>query len=264
VAPRVEDLRRSGKSVGKGRDQFEAVYSALAAPVEQEVANLPLDEAIRKLQLPAQYPFRLSVAAGQTLATGGGKERLGKLQLRGFSHGTALAMLLSQYGLGFQPNRTQSGKLELLGLRVEDGQGLWPIGWDVPEKTYPAQIAPKLFQQTQVELKDQKLVDVLEAVADRTGTPVRIDFASLVARGLDVDTIVVSAAGQHMTWSRLLSNITSPSLLTPSIRLDEAKRPFVWVTSVKNAPAHFRRREREKKAIDATQPARTPDSPADQ
>ena len=136
-------------------------------------------------------------------------------------------------------------------MRVEDRQALWPIGWDIPQGTYAATVAPKLFQQTKVELKDQKLADVLNAVADRTGVPVRVDYPAIAARGLDVDSILVSASGEHMTWSRLLSTITSPSLLVANIRTDEAKKPFVWITSVKNAPPRMKRASRPKKPVDA-------------
>jgi hypothetical protein len=255
----------TGKALwGLSHDQFDAMFGALSAPVDQEVAGLTFDEALRTLQLPDQYPFRLSIAAQQTLAEPGLKKRLGRFQLRGIAHGTALAMFLSQYGLGFRPNRTPAGKLELVGLRTEDGQALWPIGWDIPEGTYPTAVAPKLFQQTQVDLKDQKLNDVLDAVADRTGIPVRADYTAIAARGLDLNSILVSATGQHMTWSSLLSRITSPSLLTPSIRTDEAKKPFVWVTSVKNAPPRMKRPSRPKKNADGDPSARLPDSPADQ
>lgn len=242
----------SGKALwGLSREQFEGFMSALASPVEEEVAGLSFDEAIQALHLPEQYPFRLSIAAQQTLATPGVKKHPGRVQVRGIAHGSALAMVLSQYGLGFRPNRAPSGKLELVGLRVEDGQALWPIGWEIPEGTYPAVVAPKLFQQTKVELKDQKLMDVLNAIADRTGTPVRVDYPAIAARGLDADSILVSASGEHMTWSRLLTTITSPSLLVATIRTDEAKKPFVWVTSVKNAPPKMKRTSRPKKRIES-------------
>jgi hypothetical protein len=242
----------SGKALwGLTRDQFEGIMNALAAPVDEEVAGLPFDDAISALHLPAQYPFRLSIAAQQTLAMPGVKKHAGRVQVRGITHGSALALLLSQYGLGFRPNRAPSGKLELVGLRIEDGQALWPIGWEIPEGTYPASVAPKLFEQTKVELKDQKLMDVLNAIADRTGTPVRVDYPAIAARGLDADSILVSASGEHMTWTRLLSAITSPSLLVATIRTDEAKKPFVWVTSVKNAPKRMKRPARPRKPVDA-------------
>ena len=242
----------SGKALwGLNREQFDAMHTALASPVEEEVAGLPLEAAIDALHLPAQYPLRLSIAAQQTLALPGVRKQPGRIPVRGIAHGSALALVLSQYGLGFRPNRAPSGKLELVGMRVEDGQALWPIGWDIPEGTYPANVAPKLFQQTKVDLKDQKLVDVLNAISDRTGVPVRIDYSAIAGRNLDVDSIAVSASGEHMTWSRLLSTITSPSLLVANIRTDEAKKPFVWVTSIKNAPPRMKRPARPKKPIDA-------------
>jgi hypothetical protein len=242
----------SGKALwGLSREQFDAMQKALATPVEEEIAGLPFDEAIGALHLPEQYPFRLSIAGQQTLATPGMKKQPGRVQVRGIARGSALALVLSQYGLGFRPNRTPSGKLELVGLRVEDGQALWPIGWDIPEGTYPANVAPKLFQQTKVDLKDQKLADVLNAISDRTGVPVRIDYTAIAARGLDAESILVSASGEHMTWSRLLSAITSPSLLVANLRTDEARKPFVWVTSVKNAPPRTKRAPRPKKPVDA-------------
>jgi hypothetical protein len=244
--------RPNGKALwGLSREQFEALMKALAVPVEEEVVGLSFDEAVRALNLSEQYPFRLSIAAQQTLAMPGVKKQPGRLQVRGIAHGSALALLLSQYGLGFRPNRTPSGKLELVGFRVEDGQALWPIGWDIPEGTYPATVAPKLFQQTKVDLKDQKLIDVLNAIADHTGTPVRVDYPAIAARGLAPDSILVSASGEHMTWSRLLTTITSPSLLVANIRTDEAKKPFVWITSVKNAPPRMKRPSRPKKPVDA-------------
>jgi len=242
----------SGKALwGLSREQFDAMQHALAAPVEDEVAGLPFEDAMSSLHLPAQYPFRLSIAAQQTLALPGVKKQPGRVKVSGIAHGSALALVLSQYGLGFRPNRTPSGKLELVGLRVEDGQALWPIGWEIPEGTYPANVAPKLFQQTNVDLKDQKLGDVLNAIGDRTGIPVRIDYSAIAGRNLDVGSILVSASGEHMTWSRLLSTITSPSLLVANVRTDEANKPFVWITSVKNAPPRMKRLSRPKKPVDA-------------
>jgi hypothetical protein len=254
----------SGKALwGLNHDQFDALFRALAAPVEQEVATLGFDEAIHALELPDRYPFRLSLSAEKRLAASGAKQRPARLQLRGFAHGTALAMFLSQFGLGFRPNRTPSGKLELVCIPDDVEQQIWPIGWEAPEGTYPAAIAPKLFQQTQVELKDQKLIDVLEAIAEKTGIPIRVDFAPIEARRLDLDSLLVSASGQHMAWYQLLTKITSPSYLTAKIRTDEAKKPFVWVTSLKNAPARVARPARDHKETDAGPRVGAPESPTD-
>ncbi len=220
---------------GLSQAQFDALYAALAGSVEKDVDGLMLDDAIRGLELPAAYPFRMTPSAEKALAASGRGRRPVRMALAGFARGTALAMLLSQYGLGFRPNRTPSGAIELACVAGDDPQ-VWPIGWNAPDDGTPAQIAPKLFEQTQVELKDQKLRDVLDAVSAKTETPVRLDAARIEDRGLDLNAIQVSVPNRRLAWSSLLSRIVSPSFLTAQIRCDERRRPFVWITVLPNAP----------------------------
>jgi hypothetical protein len=205
----------------------------LAAPVEQEVADQPLEIALRGLGLPEQYPLRLTYAAQQLVAAA--PRSKSQLQLRGFSQGTSLALLLSQYGLGFRPERTPAGKIELVVMPAEDSQALWPTGWEHLEGVSPVAIAPKLFEQTQVELKDQKLADVLEAIGQKTKTPVLLDAAKIEARGLDVGSVSVTVEKRRYAWVTLLNRITSPSFLIAKVCCDEARKPFVWVTPLKKA-----------------------------
>jgi hypothetical protein len=223
-----------GKALwGLSSDQFDSLFRTLGSPVEQEVADQPLEDALRGIGLPERYPFRLSYAAKQVIAAA--PRARSRLQLRGFSQGTALALLLSQYGLGFRPERTPAGKIELVAVPADDAQSLWPIGWDHLEGTSPVSIAPKLFQQTLVELKDQKLGDVLDAIGQKTETPVLLDYAKIAARGLDVGSVSVTVEKRRYAWVSLLTRITSPSFLTTKICCDEARKPFVWVTPLKNA-----------------------------
>jgi len=230
-----------GKALwGLSNDQFDALFRALGNPVEQEVGDQPLDEALRGLALPATYPLRLSYAAKQAVANA--PRTKSRLQLRGFSQGTALALLLSQYGLGFRPERTPAGKIELVAMPSDDTQSLWPTGWDHLEGTSPVSIAPKLFEQTLVELKDQKLGDVLEAIGQKTNTPVLLDYAKIEAKGLELNSVSVTVEKRRYAWISLLTRITSPSFLTIKICCDEARKPFVWVTPLKNAGTPPRRR----------------------
>jgi hypothetical protein len=223
-----------GKALwGLSADQFDAVFRAFATPVEQEVADQPLDEALRNLGLPERYPVRLTYAAQNAVA--GAPRSRSRLQLKGFSHGTALALLLSQFGLGFRPERTPAGKIELVVMPTDDSTSMWPTGWENLEGASPVSIAPKLFQQTLVELKDQKLGDVLEAVGQKTSTPVLLDYAKIEARGLDVNTVSVTVERHRYAWFTLLTRITSPSFLAIKVCCDEARKPFVWVTPLKNA-----------------------------
>jgi hypothetical protein len=221
-----------GKALwGLSNDQFDALFRALASPVENEVGELPLDLALRAFGLPENYPLRLSYAAQRIIADA--PRSKSRLQLKGFSHGTSLAIVLSQYGLGFRPERTPAGKIELVVMPADES--LWPTGWEHLEGTSPVSIAQKLFQQTQVELKDQKLGDVLEAIGQKTSTPILLDYAKIDARGLDVGSVSVTVEKRRYAWYSLLNRITSPSFLTIKICCDEARKPFVWVSPLKNA-----------------------------
>jgi hypothetical protein len=234
-----------GKALwGLSNDQFSALFRALGGPVEQEVADLPLEEALRGLGLPERFPFRLSYAAKRVAESAPPKLK-SRLQLKGFSQGTALALLLSQYDLGFRPERTPGGKIELVGMVADNAESLWPAGWEHLEGASPVSIAPKLFEQTLVELKDQKLGDVLEAIGQKTNTPVLLDSAHIEARGLDVGSVSVTVEKRRYAWVSLLNHITSPSLLTAKICCDDARKPFVWVTPLKNAGTLRRPRPRK-------------------
>jgi hypothetical protein len=223
-----------GKALwGLSNDQFDAVFRALGKPVESDVAEQPLDEALRGLALPEAYPLRLSYAASRIVSAA--PRSKSRLPLRGFSQGTALALLLSQYGLGFRPERTPAGKIELVVQPADDSQTMWPLGWENLEGSSPVTIAPKLFTQTLVELKDQKLGDVLDAIGQKTNTPVLLDYVKIEARGLDVNSVSVNVEKRRYAWASLLTRITSPSFLTIRICCDEARKPFVWVTPLKNA-----------------------------
>jgi hypothetical protein len=223
----------SGQALwGLTKDQFDELFRALAAPVGAGTSGLSFDAAIAGLRLPARYPFRVSPSAESVLRAAGLRERQADLQLEGFAQGTALAMLLSQYGLGFRPNRTPRGTVELSCVAFEDERTVWPIGWDVYEGPSPASLAPALYQQTTVDLKDQKLSDLLDAISEKTRTPIRIDRSRVEARGLNLDAILVTVPNSRVTWTSLLQKITNPSYLTVKIRRDEAKRPFVWITTL--------------------------------
>jgi hypothetical protein len=217
---------------GLGKDVFDELFRALARPVEAETAGRAFDEALAGLNLPTRYPLRFTAAAQLLLDRDGRRKQVNRLSLKGIAQGTALAMLLSQYGLGFHPTRTPSGSVELACAPAAEGDLPWPIGWEGSQPLNPTAVAPKLYEQTTVELKDQKLLDVLEAISQQTATPIRLDFAQIAERGIDLDPILVSVPSRRMTWSLLLTKITNPSFLTPHIRCDEARRPLVWITVI--------------------------------
>ena len=42
-------------------------------------------------------------------------------------------MLLNEYGLGFRPVRTPSGKIEIAVFPLQKTTEVWPVGWQLKE-----------------------------------------------------------------------------------------------------------------------------------
>lgn len=213
---------------GLSESQFAALYSALAARVQNDVNDLPLTEAVTRIGLPEKYPFRMTTAAKDWLASEFPTLPNVRHHVRGMGLGTSLAIVLNGYGLGFRPLRTPAGTLELVVDPLKQVKDVWPIGWDLKETRQKT--APKLFDYVQVDLQDQKLADVLNAVAKESGIPVHVDHYRLEAKGIEAAELAVSYPSRKTTWSLLLKGVTNPHKLTHRLKIDELGNPFIWVT----------------------------------
>ena len=224
----------SGKpAFGLSPNQFQEVYSALSAPVAAEVRGQAFREAIASFGLPEEYPLRLSAAAEDWLRTHGNNR--GSLQsLQGFSVGTALAIVLNEFGLGFRPLRTPSGTIELDVEPLETLADSWPVGWKLPDDASRLELAPKLFKLHPMELNNVPLADVMKAASAATDVPVLIDRYRIAAQGLDIDSVRVSFPPRQASWSSVLGGVTNPKKLARRLLLDEAGRPFLWITTLQS------------------------------
>jgi hypothetical protein len=218
-----------GKPVwGLDKAQFDILYNALSPKVDADIQGKTLSAALAAMKLPATYPVRYTVAAKQRLGTPSANRRPVRELLKGHSKGTAMALALHEYGLGFRPLRTPNGGLELSIESRDKVTDVWPIGWDLKQQR--AKTAPRFFKLVPVELDKVNLVDALDGIAAVTDVPIHLDHFDIEARGIDVDKIVISYPAKKTSWSLLLRSITTPYKLTRKFRVDEKGRPFVWVT----------------------------------
>ena len=220
-----------GKSLwGLSEDQFATLFDGLLKKVDFETENLPLKLAVTKLPLPAEFPVRWNSDAVEQLTKLGDKARV-RQELKGFSAALSLALLLSDNGFGFRPNRTPSGVIELLIEPQNTKLNQWPIGWPVQRATFKA--APKLYAMVPIELSDVELSDVLTAISELAETPILIDYGELDAKQIDLEKIKVSFPRKMTTWSLALRQLVVPKRLTRELWQDEAGRVFVWITTTR-------------------------------
>lgn len=250
---------------GLNKSQFVSIYNALARVNLQDLSGLTFAQATRKLQLPDQFPLRLTTKAESHLlrrsrtpiTTSTGEEsdtpprpaNRTQNRLEGISTGTALAVLCSEFGLGFRPSRTPDGNIELEVIPLSqlpklqltkkqsknsDIRQIWPVGWDL--ETIGSKAVPTLYQLLALELDETPILDALAAIEEKSQVPMLVDFGSSNARGLNLNTLTVSYSYRQSSWSQLLRAITVPHKMTRKIRLDEASNPFVWITPFTTSP----------------------------
>ncbi len=232
----VEELKAYGAqgapqgkpAFGLNQSQFSSVYGALSIPVESTIKGRQLDKALSALRLPANYPLSLTKSAVERLREI--RAPAARQTLKGRSKGTALAVLLNDYGLAFRPLRTAAGSIELSIEARQPAVEYWPIGW--PQTKTNLQTAPALYKMVPVDLSDVPLPDVLDAISAATEISILIDYHSIEAKGINFAALKVSVPSRKTTWSLLLGSVTTPNRLSKRVVLDERGQPFVWVTTI--------------------------------
>jgi hypothetical protein len=215
---------------GLSKPQFEALYLALAEVHSADLSGQPLSRAVAALEISPQYPLRWSSAATDVVQKLGDEATV-RQHVVGFSKATTLAIALNDRGLGFRPNRTPSGGIELvIEPQTENRHEHWPVGW--PLQRPAPQALPGLFVLTNIQLQKEPLADVLEAVTDLTEAPVFVDYAGFAQRQLDLAALRATHPLKKTTWSLALRAILVPQKLNREYWQDEAGKAFVWITPI--------------------------------
>ncbi|MCA9050682.1 MAG: hypothetical protein KDA89_18215 [Planctomycetaceae bacterium] len=213
---------------GLDEDQFRQVLKLLSTPVEQPVELRSADEAVRTLDLPAELPVRFTDAARrraedqlpETLSAGD--------SLTGLSKGTALAIALGRFGLGFRPKMSEGS----IVLEVDvggEGDNLYPVGW---KNTAPITTAvPNLARTFPVDLQDADLEALIRLIAQKLSVRHFYAQRTLLTDGRDIIALKYSRAPDRISMYRLMSSVSSLHGLGFGLRTDEAGTVFLWVTT---------------------------------
>ena len=217
---------------GLDKSQFASVYKALSWKLETDVEGQKIEDALAKMQLPAEFPVRFTTTTRRWLSTEFRRAPTVRHSLKGLSVGTALAIVLNDYGLGFRPLRTPEGTIELAIDPLTKTTDVWPVGWEITEALERRKLVPKMFELVPVELEDANFVDVLHAISVKTGVPILFDRYRIEAKQIDLDNLRVSHKPSQTAWSLLIKRLANSARLTRVFKKDEAGRPFVWITTL--------------------------------
>jgi hypothetical protein len=218
---------------GLTKEQFGAIHSALKKPLTFEPGEMELIKVVEKLEFPADIPLRFSPEATRVLKDRGASATVSQ-SLKGVSQGTALAVMLHDQGLAFRPRRLPDATIELSVMAADEAGGVWPVGW--PRVQPRPETAPALFAIKAIDLEDEPLDGILEAAAGVIGIPILIDRPALQSKGIDLGEVKITHPRKRTTWITALTSFTYNAKAKFEILIDEAGKPFLWVTPLA-APA---------------------------
>ena len=231
-------LRREGPDRARGgprlpygltKEQFAQVYEDLSRLIPFSSKGVKPADFVHRLADLVRYP--LSGEAGSAA-------RLDRaepidVELRGMTAGTALAYTLDGLGLALVPRLDARRQPTYMITPMREKQERWPVGW--PPRDPRRELVPTLFDNVDVELDDVELSRILTAVGDHVAAPILIDRAALRSEKIDLAKTKVSMPAKRSMYEIVLRKILVPHHLTHDVLLDEADKPFVWITSTRKA-----------------------------
>jgi len=213
---------------GLTKSQFEPLFVALAPLIQVEFVDQTLEQALQSFTVREKYQLRYSALAAEYLRSGSAPKTARNTYL-GLSEGTVLAALLNEFGLGYYPRRTPEGKIDLMIVKLGEKAETWPAGW--PPDTDLVKLRPIFFQAREVELTDEPLLDVVQAIGDIIEVPILIDEHGLKFKKIDVRTKKVSHKKKKAILSAALKHVCYQGKCKYEFRMDEAGHPILWLTA---------------------------------
>ncbi len=217
------DARPQRTPLGVDIIRFQAIHQDLARPVTFSTANRPRGEVFSALVKMTKF----AVVADPVVRNKIGEDPV-TAELQGFALGTALAYLLRSKGLALVP-RADAAATTLVVLPARKGMAAWPVGW--PPEGPETESLPKLLEFLTVDITNSPISEVVQAVSQRIDLPYLWDDVALARFGLRPEEALVNVPQTKTTHYRLLKQTLFQAKLRGEIRLDEAGRAFLWITS---------------------------------
>ncbi|HVU89480.1 MAG TPA: hypothetical protein VHD36_19280 [Pirellulales bacterium] len=230
------DLRRYGPAgnsaggrgkFGLSKEEFDALRADLAHPVSFSTKEMAPADFVHRIADQSRHALTGDASSAKQLAAGAPIDS----ELRGVSLGTALAFVLDCQGLAVVPRLDKRGQAALAITAQRQNQEQWPVGW--PSQKPRRDLVPALFDTADVELDKVELPRVLAAVGEHIAVPILVDAGGLAEEKVDPATIKVSLPAKRTMYEILLRKVLVPHKLAHEVRVDEAQRPFVWISTAR-------------------------------
>ena len=233
VAAWLDDLAKRGppdkrervSAFGLTGSQLQRVNADLAKAVGFSTKGMSRSEAVDKIA--GQLGLKLAIDG--SLTDGAKEDDKIEEELSGLSSGTALACILRPIGFCIVPH--ESGDTLAYTVKKADlDKEVWPIGW--PAENGP-KVLPGIYEFHNVNISNVAAEKVLSAIGKQLGVPVLYDHNAIARYSIDLDKTVLSHPQARTTYSVALRRMLGKAGLKFELRVDEAGKPFLWVSTMK-------------------------------
>ena len=224
---------------GLSTEGFNQILVLLKAPAGESVATESVTAAIESLNL--QSDFRIQFTAKARVLANGQASQIGDQSpdCSRLSKGSALAVVLAQFGLGFRPKKGSGGRFILEVDVGDEGDNLYPIGW---KNEAPITIVVKnLVKRFDISLEDQNANLVIQLLAKKLELPFAYASSELLKANKNPDHLRYTRKSGKTSAYRLIESIEAKFDIGISFRTDEAGQVFLWVTTKENEKAFDQR-----------------------
>ena len=225
----VDGLTAIRVAFGLTSEQLVAFHERVSRPLAFTTKGVRAGDVVREIVRlrNLKVPFEVSTAARAAFA----RNEVVSDELNGMTSGTALAATLRPLGLIWRPSKREDGQVILVIKESGEEEESWPIGW--PIKETPLKTAPKLFESIKVEIVDTVLLQTIEAIQPRIELPFVFDYNSMARHRVDPATKNVNFPSRRASYKRILDNVMFQAGLGVELRMDEAEKPFLWISTTK-------------------------------
>jgi len=223
---------------GLTEEQFQDFVKLVAEPIEGDVSLGSAAAAVGSLKLPETITVIFAEEAFQASLQPRPETAPETLTLNGLTKGTALSVVLAQYGMGYRPILGRADRYTVEIVMGDESSNLWPTGWKTAEAT--ADVLPAWLKSIPFDVEDADVASVIEAVADKLEIPLVVSSHSIQRDGQSLDDLLYSRSGKLSPFG-ILRGLSDKFELGFDVRADEAGKLFLWATSSRDAAAFNKR-----------------------
>ena len=207
--------------------QTAEVRADLAQTVGFATKGMPPADAIAKIGTTLRIPIVIEAELQQALTT----EEPVRDELQDLSCGTALAAILRPAGAALRPRQAAGGQLEYGLAKGGGGAQSWPIGW--PPEESDGKTLPALLEAHNIELRNVPLSQAVEALGEKLKVQLLWDHNAIVKDRIDLKK-GVTIPNRKAYYVTVLRQVLGQGGLKSSLRVDDAGKPLLWITSQKS------------------------------